>query len=180
MATTSTTSGSWRETRDVETATGTLPVWLRALVRTENDPGALIARVVLGAVMLPHGAQKLLGWFGGYGFSGTMDFFTQSLGIPALLAFLVIVAESFGALALITGLLGRVAAFGVGAVMVGAVLMSHLRNGFFMNWYGNQAGEGFEYHLLALGLALVVLVRGSGALSVDRVLSRGDDGRTTS
>jgi putative oxidoreductase len=149
-----------------------LPAILRPVVRTGPDVGALVARVALGAVMLPHGAQKLLGWFGGYGFSGTMGFLTGDAGLPWIVALTVILAESFGALALVLGLFGRVGALGVAAVMVGAVATVHLANGFFMNWFGNQKGEGFEYHLLALGLAAVVLVKGSGALSVDRLLVR--------
>ncbi len=144
---------------------------LKRLVQTEDDIGMLIVRLALGAVIFPHGAQKLLGWFGGHGFAGTMQFFTSQMGLPAVVVFLVILAESFGALALIVGFLGRVGAFGVLCVMTGAIFMVHLQHGFFMNWYGNQKGEGYEYHLLAIGMALAVLIKGSGALSVDRSLS---------
>ncbi|MCM2324623.1 MAG: DoxX family protein [Oligoflexia bacterium] len=144
---------------------------LKRLLWTPHDAAATIARLVLGIVMLPHGAQKLLGWFGGHGFSGTMGFFTGQMGIPALFAFLAIVAEFFGALGLIFGFLTRVAAFGIAAVMVVAVITTHLPNGFFMNWMGTLKGEGFEYHLLALGLALVIMIRGAGAWSVDRAFS---------
>jgi putative oxidoreductase len=146
--------------------------WPRTFLGTSPDWAATVARVTLGLVMLPHGAQKLLGWFGGYGFAGTMGFFTGQLGIPAPLAALVILAESLGAVALILGLAGRLMAFGIAAVMVGAIFMAHLPHGFFMNWSGTAAGEGIEYHLLAIGLALVVLLRGSGAASVDLRLSR--------
>ena len=139
---------------------------------TTDDRAAAIARVALGLVMLPHGAQKLLGWFGGYGFEGTMGFLTTQAGLPYLVALLVIVIESFGALALVAGFLGRIAAAGVAAVMIGATATVHLASGFFMNWSGTQKGEGFEYHILALALAAVVMVRGSGAASVDRALSR--------
>jgi len=141
-----------------------------ALFRTDDSWSLLIARVALGMVMLAHGAQKLLGWFGGNGFSGTMAFFT-SQGMPAALAFLVIVSESFGSLGLIVGLLTRVAAFGTAFVMLGAIGMVHWQNGFFMNWFGKQAGEGFEYHLLALGLALGLLIGGGGKASVDRAIA---------
>ena len=127
-------------------------------------------RALLGAVMLPHGAQKLLGWFGGYGFSGTMNYFTGTLHIPSPLAFLVIASEAFGSLGLLLGLGTRLAAFGAAATMIGAVLTTHLQVGFFMNWFGNQPGEGLEYHLLALALALPLLVRGGGALALDRSL----------
>jgi putative oxidoreductase len=139
---------------------------------TDDSLAALIARLTLGIVILPHGAQKLLGWFGGGGFNGTLDFFQQTWGIPALLTVLVIIAEFFGGLGLIVGFLTRVWAIAVAGVMAGAVLIAgHLDNGFFMNWMGNQAGEGFEYHLLAIGLALVVLSLGGGRWSIDRALA---------
>lgn len=140
----------------------------KKLIATNDDWSATLVRITLGLVMFPHGAQKMLGWFGGYGFSGTMGFFTQQMGIPAAFALLAILAEFAGALGLITGLLSRVAAFGIASVMVVAILTTHLGNGFFMNWAGNQKGEGFEYHILALGLAVAVIIRGSGALSLDR------------
>lgn len=142
--------------------------WIGYLIRTDRDVASLVLRLTLAAVIFPHGAQKLLGWFGGYGFSGTMGFFTEQVGLPGLLAFLVIFIEFFGALALAAGVLGRAAAAGVASVMVGAVLTTHLPNGFFMNWSGAQAGEGFEFHLLAIGIALAVMLKGSGAASVDR------------
>ncbi len=135
-----------------------------------GDSGLLLLRLTLAGVMFPHGAQKMLGWFGGPGFGGAMAGLTQHAGLPAAVALLVICIEFFGALGLAAGLLGRVAAFGVGSVMVGAVLTTHLQHGFFMNWFGSQAGEGFEYHLLALGIAAAVVIGGSGALSFDRVL----------
>lgn len=145
---------------------------LSRFLGTDDSRARLVQRLVLGLVMFPHGAQKLLGLFGGYGWSGTMGYFTGTLHIPAPLAFLVIVSEFFGSLALIAGLGTRLAAFGACAVMTGAVLTSHLGNGFFMNWFGNQKGEGFEYHLLALALALPLVVEGAGAHSLDRVLAR--------
>lgn len=144
---------------------------LRKLMQTDDDVGRLIVRIALGLVMFPHGAQKLLGWFGGHGFAGTLQFFTSQLGLPVAVVFLVILAEFFGSLALITGFLGRVGAFGILCVMLGAIFMIHLPNGFFMNWYGNQKGEGIEYHLLAIGMALAILVKGSGAFSIDRSMS---------
>jgi putative oxidoreductase len=142
---------------------------LNKFFRTEDDSALLVARLALGIVFLPHGLQKTLGLFGGAGFSGTMGFFTQQ-GLPSIIAFLVIIAESFGALGLIIGFLSRLAAFGIGLNMLGAILMVHLPNGFFMNWFGTQKGEGFEYHILAIGLALVVLIGGGGKWSVDRLL----------
>jgi putative oxidoreductase len=144
---------------------------LTALTATERDWSQTALRVTLGVVMFPHGAQKLLGWFGGYGFEGTMGFLTGAVGLPWILGLLVIVAESFGALALVAGLFSRAAAFGIAAVMVGAVTTTHLANGFFMNWSGQQAGEGFEYHLLALVIAVAVMIRGGGAASADRAIA---------
>lgn len=144
---------------------------LKKIFNTQNDVGALIARITLGIVIFPHGAQKALGWFGGYGYSGTMGFFTEQMGIPALFGFLAIVAEFAGPLGLLTGLLSRVAAFGIASVMTVAIATVHLGNGFFMNWYGNQKGEGFEYHLLVLGLALIVMIKGGGKFSLDKKLS---------
>lgn len=145
---------------------------LARLLATDASATQALLRVSLGLVMFPHGAQKLLGWWGGYGFSGTMGFLTGQAGLPWTLALLVILAESVGALALVAGLLGRVAALGIAAVMAGAIATVHLSHGFFMNWNGNQAGEGFEYHLLALALSLAVMIRGSGAWSLDRLLGR--------
>ena len=141
---------------------------LRAIARTDGNVAGAVARLTLAVVMFPHGAQKLLGWFGGYGFDGTMGYLTGSIGLPAALALLVVLIEFFGPIALALGFLGRIAAVGVAAVMIGAVATSHVPFGFFMNWAGTQGGEGFEYHLLALALTVIVLVNGSGALSLDR------------
>ncbi|MGC2196708.1 MAG: DoxX family protein [Terriglobales bacterium] len=143
----------------------------RKLLATSNDGTLTLLRLILGVVFFAHGAQKLLGWFGGYGFSGTMGFFTNMMHIPAPFAFLAICAEFLGGLGLILGALGRVAAFGIACNMVVAVLMVHSHFGFFMNWTGQQKGEGVEYHLLVLAIAMVLMVRGSGAFSVDRALA---------
>jgi putative oxidoreductase len=129
-----------------------------------------VLRLVLGVIFFAHGAQKMLGWFGGSGFSATMGAFTQQMGIPAPLAFLAIAAEFFGGLGLIVGLLGRIAALGILCNMVVAIGIVHWRFGLFMNWFGSQPGEGFEYHLLAIGLALAIVMKGAGALSFDRLL----------
>jgi len=144
---------------------------MRKLLQTPNDLGLTILRLVLGIIFFAHGAQKMLGWFGGYGFSGTMNFFTQMMHIPAPLAFLAICAEFFGGLGLILGLLTRVAAFGVTCNMLVAITTVHARNGFFMNWSGQQKGEGFEYHLLVLAITLVLMIHGAGKLSIDRALA---------
>ena len=155
--------------------TGDLPVGartLRQLLQTEDAWSAAVVRVVLGGVMLPHGLQKTVGLFGGNGFSGTMSFFTEAMGLPWLIAFLVITIELVGAIALIAGLGTRLAALGIAAVMVGAVVTVHGANGFFMNWFGSQAGEGFEYHLLALGMAVALVFAGGGRLSLDRAFAQ--------
>lgn len=146
---------------------------LKLLCKTNNSFAPFLARLTLGIVMFPHGAQKMLGWFGGYGFSGTMHFFTQQMHIPAPLAFLAIMAEFAGSIGLIVGCLSRVAAFGIATNMVVAIMTVHIHNGFFMNWYGNQKGEGFEYHLLAIGLALIVIIYGAGKFSLDAFIAGG-------
>jgi putative oxidoreductase len=141
------------------------------LVGTTQDVSLTTLRLVLGLVFFAHGAQKMLGWFGGYGFHGTMGAFTH-VGMPAALAFLVIITEFFGALGLLAGFLTRIAALGISGLMIGAIFMVHFQNGFFMNWFGNQKGEGYEYHLLAIAIAAALLLRGAGAFSVDRALTK--------
>ena len=145
---------------------------LGKLVGTDNDYVLTFVRVLLGLVFFAHGAQKMLGWFGGYGFEGTMGFFTQHAGIPAVFAFLAIAAEFFGSLGLIFGFLTRIAAFGITCNMVVAITMVHAHNGSFMNWTGAQKGEGIEYHLLVLALTILLMIKGAGALSFDRLLGR--------
>ncbi len=142
---------------------------IRKLLATNDDILQLILRLTLGIVIFPHGAQKLLGWFGGGGFSATMEGMT-GMGLPGVIVFLVIVAEFFGSLGLITGFLTRFSAFGISVVMLGAIAAVHAKVGFFMNWMGQQQGEGFEYHLLVLGIALALMIRGGGAFSVDGAL----------
>jgi putative oxidoreductase len=142
----------------------------RRLFQTDNDYTLAVLRVILGIVFFAHGAQKALGWFGGPGFSGTINFF-QQVGIPAPLAVLAIAAEFLGGLGLLVGFLARVAALGIITNMVVAILTVHSQVGLFMNWSGDQKGEGFEFHLLAIALGLAVLVKGAGALSIDRLLA---------
>ena len=144
---------------------------MKKLLATVNDNTLTFMRLILGVVFFLHGSQKLLGWFGGFGFSGTMNFFTSMLHIPAPFAVLAICAEFFGGLGLILGLLARVAAFGIAMNMVVAILLVHFANGPFMNWYGNQKGEGYEFHLLALALAITIIIRGAGAFSVDGAIA---------
>lgn len=148
--------------------------WFGRLLAGPDTWGPTIARVTLGVVILPHGLQKLVGAFGGGGFGGTIQHFTEGMGLPWIVAFAVIMFESVGALMLILGLLSRLAAAGIAAVMIGAIVTVHAEVGFFMNWGGEQAGEGFEYHLLAIGLAAIVIVAGGGKASLDRVLQSRD------
>jgi putative oxidoreductase len=143
----------------------------RKLLATSDDWTLTLLRLVLGVVFFFHGAQKALGWFGGYGFSGTMGFFTGMLHIPAPFAFMAICAEFLGGIGLIVGALGRIAAFGIATNMLVAIVLVHSHFGLFMNWSGQQKGEGFEYHLLAIAIALVLMARGSGCFSVDRALA---------
>ncbi len=146
--------------------------FLKAFFHTDDSTTHLILRVILGGVFFFHGGQKLLGWFGGHGFDATMGFFTEKMGIPALIAFLVIIGESFGALGLITGFLTRLSAAGVACIMLGAIALVHWNNGIFMNWAGQQAGEGFEYHLLALAIAIPLIFYGGGKFSVDGIVEK--------
>lgn len=145
---------------------------LRATVATTPDAAALVARIALAFILFPHGAQHALGWLGGYGFAGTLKWMTETLGFPAPLAALGIVVELLAPIALLFGLGGRLAALGLIGLMVGAI-QTHWANGFFMNWFGAlpSGSEGFEYHLLVITVALVVTIKGSGALSLDAWLS---------
>jgi putative oxidoreductase len=149
---------------------------LRRLIQTVPDHAITLVRLVLGVVFFAHGAQKALGWFGGGGFSATMSGFSGHMGIPAPLAVLAIAAEFLGGIGLILGLLTRVAAFGIAVNMCVAIAQVHARNGFFMNWQGNQGGEGIEYHVLVLAITILLMVHGAGALSVDRALSASASG----
>jgi putative oxidoreductase len=144
---------------------------LNKILRTDNDIATAIVRLALGVVFFAHGAQKLLGWFGGYGFTGTMGFFTGVMHIPTVFAFLAIAAEFFGGLGLIFGFLTRIAAIGVLSNMIVAIALVHSQFGFFMNWTGTQKGEGYEYHLVILAVTVLLIIRGAGALSLDELLS---------
>ena len=144
---------------------------MKALFQTDERWAGMVLRLTLGLVMFPHGAQKLLGWYGGFGFSGTMGFFTETMHVPWFVAFLVIIGESFGSIALLTGFLTRFTAASMAVIMLGAIMMVHLANGFFMNWFGKQAGEGYEYHLLVIGISLALLSTGAGKWSVDKLIA---------
>lgn len=143
---------------------------LAHLFYTNPDWIETLIRITLGVVFFAHGAQKLLGWFGGAGLAETMRTMHQHLGLPTPVAFLAIATEFFGGAGLMVGLLSRVAALGIGVTMVAAILMVHGRYGLFLNWFGDRKGHGIEYHLLAIALAAVIIARGAGAVSLDRLL----------
>jgi putative oxidoreductase len=153
-------------------APNALERWRARIFATDAAWSPLVLRVVLALVMFPHGAQKALGWFGGYGLEGTMGFFTETVGLPAPLALLVIALEFLGPVLLLSGLLTRAVSLGFAGIMVGAIWTTHLPYGFFMNWSGSQAGEGYEFHLLVIGMALALVLHGAGRFGVDRKLAR--------
>jgi putative oxidoreductase len=139
---------------------------------TNRDYTGIVARLTLGLTMFPHGAQKMLGLFGGYGFSGTMNFFTGVMHLPWIISLLVILIEFFGPIFLLVGFASRIVSLLMIALFIGMIVTSHFSNGFFMNWFGNQKGEGFEYHLLYIGLAVVMLINGSGKISIDEIVRK--------
>jgi putative oxidoreductase len=160
---------------NVQTATARVPAsahihpgrWLDVLV-THGGSAATVLRLTLAAVLFPHGAQKLLGWWGGYGFDGTHGFLTGQIGLPGPLATGIILLEFLGPVLLVLGLLTRPVALATIGLMLGAIATVHWPFGFFMNWAGTQGGEGFEYHLLVIAIAAALLIQGAGALSLDR------------
>jgi putative oxidoreductase len=142
----------------------------RLIFGTNNDWTSLITRLTIGLILFPHGAQKMLGLFGGYGFSGTMNFFTETVHLPWIIGFLVIVIEFIGSLSLVAGFSSRIWSAIIIIQMIGIILTSHIDNGFFMNWFGTQKGEGYEYHLLVIGLAIATVINGSGKYSADGII----------
>jgi putative oxidoreductase len=140
------------------------------LLSTDSDWTLTLIRIILGIVFFAHGSQKLLGWFGGPGLKETLRTMHKHLGLPIPLAFLSVATEFFGGLGLIAGLLSRVAAIGIAAIMLAAIVIVHGRYGLFLDWFGNRKGHGYEYHLLAIALAAAIVVKGSGAMSLDRLL----------
>jgi putative oxidoreductase len=142
----------------------------KEFLRTDNSPAQFFVRVALGVVIFPHGAQKVVGWFGGPGFAKTLQAFA-GMGFPAWSVVALMVVESLGSLLLITGFLTRLWAFGIGTSIAICMFMNHVQNGFFMNWFGQQKGEGYEYHILVIGICLALLIKGGGMLSVDRAVA---------
>jgi len=149
-----------------------MTTFMKYLFQTNDKFSYWLPRVILGCVMFPHGAQKLFGWFGGFGFTNTMTYFTQTAGLPWIIAFLVVIGESLGSIGLIVGFLTRLSALGLICIMMGAIITVHIPNGFFMNWFGKQAGEGFEYHLLVIGMSIPLLINGGGKYSVDILINK--------
>jgi putative oxidoreductase len=143
----------------------------KKLLTTSNESGLLVIRLVLAIMIFAHGAQKLLGWWGGYGFEGTMGFFTQTMGIPWIFGFAAIITEFFGGILLALGMFSRLWAAAIGVVMAVAVFTVHLPNGFFMNWGGSQKGEGIEFFILAIGIAAALVIQGGGKWAVDSLLA---------
>jgi putative oxidoreductase len=143
----------------------------KLLSTNANNWMALVARLALSITIFPHGAQKLLGWFGGYGYNGSMGFLTGQMHLPLIIALLVILTEFFGSLLLLFGFLTRIAAFATLVSFLGALFTVHIHNGFFMNW-GMQAntGEGYEYFILLFGLVIIPLVAGGGKASLDGLI----------
>ncbi len=141
------------------------------LFATNGGVASLILRLTLGVIMLAHGSQKVLGLFGGQTLFKTLDMFTHQMGLPLWLASLVVAAEFLGGLGLIVGLLTRIAAFGILCDMIGAIYMVHSKFGFFMNWTGNQKGEGIEYHLLVIAICIALIIRGAGVVSLDAAIA---------
>jgi len=138
----------------------------KELLKTDKSPAQLLIRVALGVVMFPHGAQKAFGWFGGAGYAKTIQAFA-GMGFPAWSTVALMATETLGAVLLIIGLLTRIWALGIGIAMTICMFMNHVQHGFFMNWFGQQQGEGFEFHILVLGIVLALIVRGGGLLSAD-------------
>jgi putative oxidoreductase len=142
----------------------------KALLKTNASPALVFIRLALGIVIFAHGAQKVLGWFGGAGYAETLDIFTKKLMFPDWMVVLLMVIEFLGSLGLIIGLLTRLSALGIGISMIVCANLFHVQNGFFMNWYGQQKGEGIEYHILVLGMCLALLIHGGGSWATDSIL----------
>lgn len=148
----------------------------RDLLRTPDDKAVTLLRIVLAVVVFPHGAQKMLGWFGGFGPAGTLGFLTTQMHIPYPIALLVFVGEFFAPIALFFGLFGRLASLAIAIDFTTVALKAHVQNGFFMNWGGQPHGEGYEFFILAVGIAVALVIKGSGALSIDRLIVRDTAG----
>ena len=158
-------------TTDLKLPIATRASWI-SILHTDASRWQMVLRLTLAGVMLPHAGQHLLGVFGGFGFHGTLQWMTETLGFPAPLAATAIVVEAMAPIALILGIGSRAAGLLL-AILMATAAMTHVANGFFMNWAAAlpRGSEGFEYHLLAIAIGLAILVRGAGAWSIDRLLS---------
>lgn len=143
---------------------------MKKIFTTDNSYSLLLLRVTIGVVLGAHGVQKAFGWFGGFGWDNTIGYF-ESVGLPVFLGALVILVETLGALLLILGFAGRINAAAMVIVMAGAFFIDHLPNGFYMNWFAEKRGEGFEFDILFWAIGLVITFKGSGAFSVDRLIA---------
>lgn len=144
---------------------------LLKILATDPNWVPAFARIILGIIFFAHGAQKVLGWFGGPSLRKTLSNLTEHAGLPMIVAVAAVGAEFLGGGALILGFLARLSALGIVVNMLAAIFMVHGKFGLFMNWFGDRKGHGIEYHLLAIALAIVIIVEGAGAFSVDGVLS---------
>lgn len=145
------------------------------IFNTNNDWAGFVLRLTIGLIMFPHGAQKMLGWFGGPGFTKEMEHLTVHMHLPWIVSLLVILIEFFGAISLVIGFASRLWAIAFGVLFIGIILTAHLEHGFFMNWFGNQQGEGYEYHLLVIGLCIALGLTGSGKYATDSLISKKPD-----
>ncbi|HEY1987618.1 MAG TPA: DoxX family protein [Terracidiphilus sp.] len=144
---------------------------LSQILATDSNWVSTVARIILGIIFFAHGSQKVFGWFGGPGLRQTIRTLTEFVGLPSIIAVVAVGAEFVGGVALIVGFLGRISALGIALNMLAAIFMVHGKYGLFMNWFGDRKGHGIEYHLLAIGLAMVIIAKGAGAFSLDRLLS---------
>ncbi len=140
------------------------------IFNTDENWSQLVTRLTLGSVLFPHGAQKMLGLFGGYGFSATIEAFTTQMQLPWIIAFLTILIEFLGAILLIVGFASRVWSLAIAFLFMGIIFTTQIEHGFFMNWFGAQKGEGYEFSLLIIGLSISTLLNGSGKLSIDNLV----------
>jgi putative oxidoreductase len=143
----------------------------KVIFHTNDAISPIFVRLLLAIVLFAHGAQKLLGWYGGFGFDGTMSYFTETVGLPWIIGFIVIIIEFFGPIFLVLGLATRIWSLGILIVMAGIIVTSFNKY-FFMNWSNTQPEEGYEFFLLAIGMSLSLIVSGSGSWSVDKHLGR--------
>ena|SRR5579872_3620814 len=140
------------------------------IYKTSDDWTGLVLRLSMALVMIPHAIQHTTGGLGGFGYTKVMDYFTSTMHMPWLVALLVIVIEILAPLLLLIGFATRFAAASLIVLMTGIIFSSHIQFGFFMNWFGSEKGEGYEYHLLYIGLALAAFFNGGGKYAIDRYL----------